>query len=51
MSYKNNKNVAIKSNPSIKFTVESGSHKITFDNESGNVVFNSGLDKLHFLNQ
>ena len=51
MNYENNKKMTAKSNSLIIFTVESGSHKITFDNQSGNVVFNSELDKLHFLNQ
>lgn len=50
MNYENNKKMTAKSNPSIIFTIESDSHKITFDNQSGNVVFNSELDKLHFLN-
>ena len=45
------KKMTVKSEPSIKITIESDSHKITCDNQSGNVVFNSELDKLHFLNQ
>ena len=51
VDYENNKKMTAKSNPSIIFTVESGSHKITFENKSGNVTFNSELGKLRFLNQ
>ena len=51
MNYENNKKMTAKSNPSIIFTVESGSHNITFENKSGNVTFNSELGKLRFLNQ
>ena len=51
MNYVTDKEMAVKSKPSIKITIESDSHKITFDNQSGNVVFNSELGKLHFLNQ
>ena len=51
MNYVIGKAMTVKSKPSIKITIESDSHKITFDNQSGNVVFNSELDKLHFLNQ
>ena len=51
VNYVTGKEMTVKSKPSIKITIESGSHKITFDNQSGNVVFNSELDKLHFLNQ
>ena len=51
MNYVKNEKMTVKSKPSIKITIESNSHKITFDNQSGNAVFNSELGKLHFLNQ
>ena len=51
MNYVTDEKMTVTSEPSIKITIESDSHKITFDNQSGNAVFNSELDKLHFLNQ
>ena len=51
MNYVTGKEMTVKSKPSIKITIESGSHKITFENKSGNVTFNSELGKLRFLNQ
>ena len=51
MNYVIDKETTVKAKPLIKIMIESDSHKITFDNQSGNVVFNSELDKLHFLNQ
>ena len=47
MDYVIGKEMTVKSKPSIKITIESDSHKITFDNQSGILTLKHKDDKLN----